>query len=56
MPGFRTYIPGLRFVLRRAVKYIKDWQPQIQEHVDSNTYDHVVTCLEGLESCLALLG
>ena len=52
----KTYIPGLRLVLKAAYRYISRWQPQIAENLTEEQFVHVTDCLADLGACLISLG
>lgn len=54
--GFRTYVPGLRLVLKAAHTYATRWQPKLAEILTTDQYNCLVDTIAALGSCLALLG
>lgn len=54
--AFKTYVPTLRFVLREAHKYATRYQPQLSQSLGSAQYACLVSTIQAIADCLALLG
>lgn len=52
----RTYVTGLRIVLRTAYRYASRYQPLLAEHLTSEQIACLTDTIQALYSCLALLG
>jgi hypothetical protein len=56
MSSPRTYIPGLRFVLNVAHRYMTRWQSQLSGGLSNDQYTCLVSTIQAVADCLALLG
>jgi hypothetical protein len=56
MAGFRTYIPGLRIVLRIAHTYMTRWQDKLSGTLTETQYACLLDSITAVSSCLAALG
>lgn len=52
----KTYVPGLRLVLRAAYRYISKYLTFMDPFLTSEQKEHVLTCLADLTVCLVSLG
>lgn len=52
----RTYVFTLRKVLQVAHKYATRWQPQLNQHLTTAQYNCLVSTIQAIADCLALLG
>jgi hypothetical protein len=52
----KTYVPGLRLVLREAYRYISRWIGPMTPFLTESQQEHVATCLADLTTCLIDLG
>jgi hypothetical protein len=52
----KTYVPGLRNVLRAAYRYISKYTTFMDAYLTESQKTHVATCLADLTSCLLDLG
>jgi hypothetical protein len=52
----KTYVPGLRDVLRAAYRYISRYATFMQPFLTESQREHVATCLADLTTCLLDLG
>ncbi len=53
---FRTWIPGLREVLKTAHYYGTRYQTQLSRSLTSEQYTCLLSTLQAIGDCLALLG
>lgn len=56
MSGFKTYVPGLRLILYTAHKYATRWQSRLATSLTTEQYTCLVSTIQALADCLALLG
>lgn len=54
--SFRTYIPGLRLVLKAAHRFGTRYQTQLQGSLTSDQYTCLLSTLNAIADCLVLLG
>lgn len=52
----RTYVPVLRAVLYTAHRYATRWQSRLQGSLTSEQYTCLVSTIQAIADCLALLG
>lgn len=52
----KTYEQGLRLVLRTAHRYGTRYQTQLSGNLSSDQYACLITTLQAIAACLALLG
>jgi len=52
----KTYVPGLRNVLRAAYRYIAKYTQFMSPFLTESQAAHVATCLADLTACLLDLG
>lgn len=56
MTGFKTYVPGLRFILYAAHRYATRWQSKLAGSLTTEQYTCLVSTIQAIADCLALLG
>jgi len=56
MSGFKTYIPGLRLVLKTAHRFATRYQSKLSGSLTSEQYTCLVSTIQAIGDCLALLG
>jgi len=56
MASPRTYVPGLRAVLYIAHKFATRYQDKLHEHLTTDQYNCLVSTIQAIADCLALLG
>lgn len=56
MTPFKTFVPGLRLILKQAHKYATRYQAQLSVALTSQQYACLIDTIAALASCLALLG
>lgn len=54
--ALKTYIPALRLVLKAAYRYGTRWQTQLSGSLTSEQYTCLLSTLNAIADCLALLG
>jgi len=54
--AIKTYVPGLRAALYIAHAYATRWQSRLHEHLTSEQYTCLVSTIQAIADCLALLG
>jgi hypothetical protein len=52
---FRTYLPGLVLVLRAAHRYATKYQQQLSGTLSAPQYTCLVSTIQALADCLALI-
>jgi len=52
----KTYVPGLRLILRKAYNYIVKYTQFMQPFLTESQAAHIATCLADLTACLLDLG
>lgn len=52
----RTYIPGLRLVLKAAKRYLARWQVSLEENLTAPQYTCALAALSAITECLIALG
>lgn len=56
MPGVRTYIPGLRLVLRTVHRYMTNHQNKLSQTLTEAQYTCLLATIAAVAECLAVLG
>jgi hypothetical protein len=56
MAGFKTYIPGLRFVLKTAHRFMTRYQSKLAGSLSPAQYTCLVSTIGAVADCLAILG
>jgi hypothetical protein len=56
MSGFKTYIPGLRLVLKTAHRFMTRYQSKLAGSLSPTQYTCLVSTIQAVADCLALLG
>lgn len=56
MAGFRTFIPGLRIVLKTAHRYMTTHQNRLSASLTAPQYACLTDTIAAVASCLAILG
>lgn len=54
--AFKTYVPGLRLVLYAAHRFATRYQARLSGSLTSEQYTCLVSTIQALADCLALLG
>jgi len=54
--GVRTYVPGLRLVLKEVIRYITRYQPVLNSVLTTEQYNCLVATLSAASECLAAIG
>lgn len=54
--AFKTYVPGLRFVLKTAHKYGTRYQNALSAHLTTEQYTCLLSTLQAISDCIVLLG
>lgn len=52
----KTYIPGLRLVLKVAKRYMDRWQTRLQENLTEAQYTCFLATISAITECLIALG
>jgi hypothetical protein len=56
MAGLKTYIPGLRLVLKTAHRFMTRWQSQLSGTLTEAQYACLVATIAAVAECLGALG
>jgi hypothetical protein len=52
----RTFVPGMRLVLKAAKRYLARWQVELQANLTEAQYTCLVATLAAITECLIALG
>lgn len=52
----RSYIPALRFVVRKVYRYATRWQTELQHSLTEGQYTCLVALIDASLECLTALG
>lgn len=53
--AIKTYVPGLRLILRQIIKYISRYQDVLSASLSTEAYTCLIDTLTAAQSCLALV-
>jgi len=51
----KTYVPGLKAILRKAHRYATRWQLQLKGQLSPEQYNSLVIVIKAIMDCLVLL-
>jgi hypothetical protein len=51
----RTYIPGLKLVLKTFLRYTSKWVSQLEDNLTSEQYTCLQSAIQAAQDCLVLL-
>ena len=54
--SIKTYVPGLRFVLKRAHRFMTRYQQTLSNTLTEPQYTCLLSTIQAVADCLALLG